>query len=51
MSKFMAASRQAYELDYTKVRLEAKIRDMEMESSRRRGERLRLEAEVEELKN
>ena len=47
MSKFMAASRQAYELDKTKVRLKAKIRDMEKESSCR----MKLEAEVKELKN
>ena len=51
MSKFMAVSRQAYELDHTKVRLEAKIRDMEKESSCKTGERMKLEAEVEELKN
>ena len=43
----MAASRQAYELDKTKVRLKAKIRDMEKESSCR----MKLEAEVKELKN
>ena len=47
MSKFIAASRQAYELDKTKVRLKAKIRDMEKESSCR----MKLEAEVKELKN
>ena len=47
----MAASRQAYELDKTRVRLEAKIHDMEKESSCRKGERMKLEAEVKELKN
>ena len=31
--------------------LEAKIRDMEKESSCKTGERMKLEAEVEELKN
>jgi len=47
----MAASRQAYELDHTKFRLEEKIRDMEKELSRRTEERMKLEAKVEELKN
>ena len=42
---------QAYELDHTKIRLEAKIRDMEKESSHRTRERMKLEAEVAELKN
>ena len=51
MSKFMAASRQAYELDKTRVRLKVKIRDMEKESSCRMKERMKLEAEVKELKN
>ena len=51
MSKFMAASKQVYELEHTRVRLEAKIHDMERESSYRTGERMKLEAEVEELKN
>ena len=51
MSKFMVTSKQAYELDHTRVSLEAKIYDMEKESSRRMGERMKLEAEVEELKN
>ena len=45
----MAASKQAYKLDHTRVRLEAKIRDMEKESSRRTGEMMKLKAEVEEL--
>ena len=47
----MATSRQAYELDHARVRLEAKICDMEKESSHRLGERMKLESEVEELKN
>ena len=47
----MAVSRQAHELDQTRVRLEAKIHDMEKESSRRVGERVKLEDEVKELKN
>ena len=51
MSKFRVASKQAYELDKTRVRLEAKICDMEKESSRRTRERMKLEAEVKELKN
>jgi len=38
-------------LDHTRVRLEAKICDIEKESSRRIGERMKLEAKVEELKN
>ena len=51
MSKFMVASRQTYELDKTRVRLKAKIRDMKKESSCRMKERVKLEAEVKELKN
>ena len=51
MSKFMAASKQAHELDHTRVKVEAKIHDMEKESSHRTGERMKLEAEVAELKN
>ena len=47
----MVASRQAYELDKTRVRLEANICDMEKESSCRIRERMKLEAEVKELKN
>nr|POE92478.1 hypothetical protein CFP56_51028 [Quercus suber] len=50
MSKFMAESKQAYELDHTRIRLEEKIRDME-ESSHRMRERMKLEAEEVELKN
>ena len=51
MSKFMAVSRQAYELDKERVRLEAKVCEMEKESSCRTGERMKLEDEVKELKN
>ena len=51
MSKFMAASRQAYELDQEKVRLEAKIREMQVESSCRARVRIKLKEEVKELKN
>ena len=51
MSKFMAVSRQAYELDKERVRLEAKVCDMEKESSRRTRERMKLEDEVKELKS
>lgn len=51
MSKFLTASRQAYELDHNRVRLEAKIRNMEKESSHRMGERMKLEVELVELKN
>jgi len=50
MSKFIAASRQAIEADQERIRLRAKIRDME-DSSRKTGERMKLEAEVVELKN
>ena len=50
MSKFMVAPRQAYELDHTRVRLVAKIRDIGKESSCRMGERMKLEAKVVELK-
>ncbi|XP_065615747.1 uncharacterized protein LOC136061650 [Quercus suber] len=51
MPKFMAVSRQAYELDHTKVRLEAKICDMKKKPNHRTGERIKLKAEEEELKN
>ena len=51
MSKFMAVSRQAYELDKERVRLESKVCEMEKESSCRTGERMKLEDEVKELKN
>lgn len=51
MSKFRTVSRQAYELDHNKVRLEEKILDIEKESSHRIEERMKLEAEVVELKN
>ena len=47
----MAASRQAYELDHETVRLEAKIREMQAESSHQAGVRIKLEEEVKELKN
>lgn len=47
----MAVSRQAYKLDQTRVRLEAKIHDMEKESSRRAEERTKLKDEVKELRN
>ena len=51
MTKFMAASRQAYELDKQKVRLEVKIRDMEKESSHWAEARTKLKDKVKELKN
>ena len=51
MSKFMAASKQAYELDQTMVNLEAKIRSMEKESGRQVGQRAKLEDKIKELKN
>ena len=51
MTKFMAASMQAYELDHTKIRLEAKIHDIENKLSHRTGERMKLEAEVAKMKN
>ena len=51
ITKFMAASRQAYELDKQRVRLEVKIRDMEKESSRLAEVRAKLEDEAKELKN
>lgn len=47
----MAVSRQAYELNKTKVRLKAKIREMEKESSYQARERAKLEDKVKELKN
>lgn len=58
MSKFMAASKQATDLDKEKIRLDAKVLAMERELSKRAGERLNLEDkvkhlqfEVKELKN
>ena len=58
MSKFMAVSRQAINLDKEKIRLETKVLAMERELSRRAGEMLKLEdkvkhleSEVKELKN
>ena len=51
MSKFMVVSRQAYELDRDRIKLEAKVCDIEKESSRKTRERIKLEDEVKELKN
>lgn len=51
MSKFMVVSRQAYELEKEMIILETKVRDMEKESSRKVGERVKLEDEINELKN
>ena len=47
----MAASRQAYELDQQRVRLDVKVHEMERESSRQVEVRAKLEDEVKELKN
>ena len=44
-------SRQATNADQERIRIKAKIRDMEKESSRKTRERMKLEAEVVELKN
>ena len=46
----MAVSKQAYELDHERVRLEAYIHEMQMESSRAKV-RIKLEEEVKKLKN
>ena len=51
MTKFMATSRQTYEMDKQWVRLEAKICEMEKESSYRAEVRTKQEDEVKELKN
>ena len=51
MTKFMAVSRQAYELDKQRVSLQAKICEMEKESNHRAELRVKLEDEVKELKN
>lgn len=51
MTKFMAVSRQAYKLEKQRVNLEAKVREMEKESSHRAEVRAMLEDEVKELKN
>lgn len=48
MTKFMVASRQAYEVDQQKVRLEAMVREMERESSLRAEVKANLEYEVKE---
>ena len=44
-------SRQATNANQERIRIKAKIRDMEKESSRKTGEKMKLEAEVVELKN
>ena len=44
-------SRQATNADQERIWIKAKIRDMEKESSRKTRERMKLEAEVVELKN
>lgn len=49
MSKFMAASRQATDLDKEKIRLDAKVLAMERELSKQVGERLKLEDKVKHL--
>ena len=46
----MAASKQAYELDKERVRLEAKVHDMKRELSHETGERMKSEDEVKKLK-
>ena len=51
MSKFMADSRQAMELDKERIKMEMKNRDMEMEASRKAGERVKLKDEVKDFKN
>ena len=51
MSKFMVDSRQATELDKERIKMEMKNRDMEMEASRKAGERVKLKDEVKDLKN
>ena len=51
MSKFMADSRQAMELDKERIKMEMKNRDMEKEASCKAGERVRLKDEVKDLKN
>lgn len=51
MTKFMAASTQVADLDKERISMVMKIKDMEKDSSRRTGERMKLEDEVNELKN
>ena len=51
MTKFMVASTQVADLDKERIRMVMKIKDMEKDSSRRMGERMKLEDEVKELKN
>ena len=38
-------------MDKDRIKLEAKVYDIEKESSRKTGERMKLEDEVKELKN
>lgn len=47
----MVVSKQAYELDQQRVRLEVKVREIERESSDREEVKAKLEDEVKELKN
>lgn len=51
MTKFMAASTQVADLDKERISMVMKIKDMEKDSSRRTGERMKLEDGVNELKN
>lgn len=50
MTKFMAAPRQAANLDKERIRMKTKIKDIK-ESSCKVGERRKLGDEVKELKN
>ena len=47
----MAVSKQAYELDHERVRLEAQIREMQTESNCWAEVRVKLKEEVKKLKN
>ena len=51
MSKFMAASKQATELNKERIRLETKVRDIKKESSHKAREGVKLEDEIKELRN
>ena len=51
MSKFMAASKQATELNKERIRLETKVHDIKKESSHKAREGVKLEDEIKELRN
>ena len=51
MSKFMAASKQATEMDHERIRLEAKVREVHVDYRSRSEVAAKVMDEVKELKN